>query len=162
MATPVAPHPGAVRSLQRLPSLFADMAGHATPEPRFDWRVLQVVKPELGQKRVCTSCGAKFYDLNHDPIVCPKCSAVFDAAAAAKPRRARAVAEEKPAKGAKKAPKPIEADIDLAEETEIDEEAVVGDDEEEEEGVIEDASELGEDEDDMAEVIENVDEESER
>jgi uncharacterized protein (TIGR02300 family) len=114
-----------------------------------------VVKAELGQKRVCTSCAAKFYDLNKDPIICPKCGTVFDATAAAKPRRTRAVADEKPAK--KKAPKLAEvADADVPS-TEADE-AVV-DDDEEEEGVIEDASELGEDEDDMAEVIENVDEE---
>jgi uncharacterized protein (TIGR02300 family) len=36
-----------------------------------------VAKPELGTKRQCLSCGAKFYDLNKDPIVCPKCSTVF-------------------------------------------------------------------------------------
>lgn len=36
-----------------------------------------VAKPELGTKRLCASCGAKFYDLNKDPIVCPKCEAVF-------------------------------------------------------------------------------------
>jgi uncharacterized protein (TIGR02300 family) len=40
-----------------------------------------VAKPELGTKRQCLSCGAKFYDLNKDPIVCPKCGAVFQAAA---------------------------------------------------------------------------------
>lgn len=120
-----------------------------------------MVKPELGQKRVCTSCGAKFYDLNHDPINCPKCGAVFDATAVVKTRRARAVVEDKPAKAVKKTPKHAEvADIELPDAA-IDEDAVV-EEEEEEEGVIEDASELGEDEDDMAEVIENVDEEGER
>jgi len=36
-----------------------------------------VAKPELGTKRQCLSCGAKFYDLNKDPIVCPKCGTVF-------------------------------------------------------------------------------------
>jgi uncharacterized protein (TIGR02300 family) len=36
-----------------------------------------VAKPELGTKRLCGSCGAKFYDLGKDPIVCPKCSTVF-------------------------------------------------------------------------------------
>jgi uncharacterized protein (TIGR02300 family) len=36
-----------------------------------------VTKPELGTKRRCTSCDAKFFDLNKDPIVCPKCMAVF-------------------------------------------------------------------------------------
>jgi uncharacterized protein (TIGR02300 family) len=36
-----------------------------------------VAKPELGTKRLCGSCGAKFYDLSKDPIVCPKCGTVF-------------------------------------------------------------------------------------
>jgi uncharacterized protein (TIGR02300 family) len=36
-----------------------------------------VTKPELGTKRRCNSCTAKFFDLNKDPIVCPKCMAVF-------------------------------------------------------------------------------------
>jgi uncharacterized protein (TIGR02300 family) len=56
-----------------------------------------VAKPELGIKRLCGSCGAKFYDLNKDPIVCPKCSTVFVVAPSARPRpdAARApVAEE--------------------------------------------------------------------
>ena len=34
-------------------------------------------KPELGTKRQCRSCGNRFYDLNRDPILCPKCGAVF-------------------------------------------------------------------------------------
>lgn len=33
-----------------------------------------MVKIELGIKRVCCSCGARFYDLNKMPPVCPKCS----------------------------------------------------------------------------------------
>jgi uncharacterized protein (TIGR02300 family) len=36
-----------------------------------------VAKPELGTKRLCASCGAKFYDLNKDPITCPKCGTVL-------------------------------------------------------------------------------------
>jgi uncharacterized protein (TIGR02300 family) len=36
-----------------------------------------VAKPELGTKRQCRSCGNRFYDLNRDPILCPKCGAVF-------------------------------------------------------------------------------------
>jgi uncharacterized protein (TIGR02300 family) len=39
-----------------------------------------VVKPELGAKRQCQNCGTKFFDLNRDPIVCPKCATVFQAA----------------------------------------------------------------------------------
>jgi uncharacterized protein (TIGR02300 family) len=40
-----------------------------------------VAKPELGTKRLCGNCGAKFYDLNKDPIVCPKCHTVLELAA---------------------------------------------------------------------------------
>jgi uncharacterized protein (TIGR02300 family) len=36
-----------------------------------------VAKPELGTKRLCGSCGAKFYDLSKDPIICPKCGTTF-------------------------------------------------------------------------------------
>src|SRR5262249_28641593 len=40
-----------------------------------------VAKPELGTKRLCGNCGAKFYDLNKDPIVCPKCHTAMEVAA---------------------------------------------------------------------------------
>jgi uncharacterized protein (TIGR02300 family) len=54
-----------------------------------------VAKPELGLKRQCMSCGAKFYDLNKDPAVCPKCGTVFQATALSRvsaPVMARAAA----------------------------------------------------------------------
>jgi uncharacterized protein (TIGR02300 family) len=35
-----------------------------------------MTKPELGTKRLCAHCGAKFFDLNHAPITCPKCGTV--------------------------------------------------------------------------------------
>jgi uncharacterized protein (TIGR02300 family) len=44
-----------------------------------------VAKPELGAKRQCQACGAKFFDLNKDPIVCPKCGTVFEGVARARP-----------------------------------------------------------------------------
>jgi len=49
-----------------------------------------LAKPELGTKRQCQACGAKFFDLNKDPIVCPKCGTVFQGAA----MRARAATKE--------------------------------------------------------------------
>ena len=62
-----------------------------------------MAKPDLGTKRLCGSCGAKFYDLSKTPIVCPKCETVFVVApvssrsrpepAAAAAARAAAVAE---------------------------------------------------------------------
>ena len=51
-----------------------------------------MAKPELGTKRVCPSCGTKYYDLNRNPIVCPNCGTVFVVAAAPAPR----VPERKP------------------------------------------------------------------
>ena len=35
-------------------------------------------KPELGTKRLCAHCSAKFYDLNQAPITCPKCGRVSE------------------------------------------------------------------------------------
>lgn len=40
-----------------------------------------MVKAELGTKRTCPSCAARFYDLLKSPIVCPKCGTTFVAAA---------------------------------------------------------------------------------
>jgi uncharacterized protein (TIGR02300 family) len=37
-----------------------------------------VAKPGLGTKRLCPHCGAKFYDLDKDPIICPKCESVVE------------------------------------------------------------------------------------
>jgi uncharacterized protein (TIGR02300 family) len=58
-----------------------------------------VAKPELGTKRLCASCGAKFYDLSKTPITCPKCHTVMELAAVAprprpEPARAAPVKEE--------------------------------------------------------------------
>ncbi|PWB82130.1 MAG: TIGR02300 family protein [Methylocystaceae bacterium] len=36
-----------------------------------------MAKADLGAKRRCLSCGAAFFDLNREPIACPKCAAVF-------------------------------------------------------------------------------------
>jgi len=56
-----------------------------------------VAKPELGTKRLCAHCGARFYDLNHAPITCPKCGTVFEATVVAprgRPDAARATSRE--------------------------------------------------------------------
>ncbi len=128
-----------------------------------------MVKPEWGMKRICPSCGTRYYDLRRESILCPKCGAAYDSETLSKSRRAKAVAApEVPIEPM--AEEEIDTDI-VAEEAEAEEvaeeipiegaEEAEGEEEEEEE-VIEDASELGEDEDDMAEVIENVEDEEER
>ena len=108
-----------------------------------------MAKPELGTKRLCAHCSAKFYDLNKEPILCPKCGKVYEVApvivrgrpepaAAPVPRPVPAAAEEvavpepadaefvsledadAEASGAKKPAEPAEAEVG-EEDVEIDE-----------------------------------------
>jgi uncharacterized protein (TIGR02300 family) len=53
-----------------------------------------VAKPELGAKRQCQNCGAKFFDMNKDPIVCPKCGTVFQGVARVERAAAKVEVEE--------------------------------------------------------------------
>jgi len=112
-------------------------------------RRLPLAKPEWGTKRICQSCGARFYDFGRSPITCPACGAVFDLEILNRARRARP--------GARTAVAAVEditaAGAELGPEVEADDEA------EEDDRLIEDASELGDDED-MSDVIEGgIDEE---
>ncbi len=50
-----------------------------------------MAKPELGTKRLCTGCGAKYYDLNRDPITCPKCGTIFEMTTAVRAAKAAKV-----------------------------------------------------------------------
>ena len=118
-----------------------------------------MAKPEWGTKRICPSCGARYYDLRKDPPSCPTCGAEFDPEALLKSRRARPIPAEDVVK---KNPLPL---VDKGLGVEVDDETAelddaedalpvedIGEDTEDEEDVlIEDASELGED--DMGEVV---------
>jgi uncharacterized protein (TIGR02300 family) len=53
-----------------------------------------LANPELGQKQICPSCAAKFYDLGRRPAVCPKCQAAFDPEEAVRNRRIRSRAPD--------------------------------------------------------------------
>jgi uncharacterized protein (TIGR02300 family) len=121
----------------------------------------RVAKPEWGTKRICPSCGARYYDLLRKPVICPKCATPFDPEAFLKSRRTRPAAPiEKELEPASTEELDAEIEADEADEAEAEEEAVpLEEAEEEDEELLEDASELGEDEDDMAEVIENVEDE---
>src|ERR1700691_2080468 len=100
-----------------------------------------MMKAEWGTKRTCPNCGTRYYDLRHDPIICPKCGTAFDAEAVLKTRRVRVAAPVE-------VPEPaVEEEIDAglepetpgdAEEEEAEPAAAEGEEEEEEE-VIEDA-----------------------
>lgn len=34
-----------------------------------------MVKPEWGGRHICYKCGARFYDMKKEPVLCPKCGA---------------------------------------------------------------------------------------
>lgn len=116
-----------------------------------------MAKLEWGQKRTCSSCGTRFYDLLRSPITCPKCSTTMDADVPFKVRRSSAAAVEKIVP-----PRKTEVLAQLeSEELEVEEEAEVDDldgGDADDSGLIEDASDLGEDDEDMAEVMEHLDE----
>ena len=60
-----------------------------------------MAKPELGTKRVCVACGARFYDLNRSPVICPICGSKY-AIASSPGAVAAAAAEEKAPRKVKK------------------------------------------------------------
>ena len=131
-------------------------------------RRLRLAKPEWGTKRICQSCGARFYDFGRSPITCPACGAVFDLEILNRARRARPGSRAVVAAAGRhhRRPRPSSARRSRSTRSrrrsrprrtrpvvETDDEA------EEDDSLIEDASELGDDED-MSDVIEGgIDEE---
>ncbi len=95
-----------------------------------------MAKPELGTKRVCVSCGARFYDLQKTPAVCPKCSTEQPPEQPRTRRGGGNVMEEK--RRAKVLPVPGVEDADVEVEADSDAEEA----EEVEEDVLEDTSDL--------------------
>lgn len=107
-----------------------------------------MVNPQLGTKRTCTTCGARFYDLNKTPIVCPKCGAENEKDVVKLKRGGKGSRSD----AAKKAvvARPVVEDEDEVDET------LLTDDDGDEGDLMEDTSDLGEDDDDMAEVIDHM------
>ena len=138
----------------------------------FAWRTT-LAKPEWGVKRQCLSCGARFYDMGRDPIVCPKCEAVFEPEAALKIRRARPDTKAAKVKTAAAATAIAVGVLDDDEIEDEDRDAEDGDDEDDDVGIAEldggeedliaDASDDGEDDDgddiDVDDAVEGDDEE---
>ena len=85
-------------------------------------------KIERGIKRLCQDCGALYYDLDKNPIICPKCGAEFDPEAILKSRRTRPlVPDNKENQKAEDEEPDNSEDLDEVETTiEDDEEGVVG------------------------------------
>ena len=105
-----------------------------------------MVKPEWGQKRTCSGCGLRFYDLIRDPITCPNCGVVVDPSAFSKTRRSRTASAKRVVVTA-----PIAKGT-----TDPDESAAVADDEENNEIVPEDPSDLSDGGDNVSKMVENA------
>ena len=102
-----------------------------------------MAKPELGTKRICVSCAARFYDLTRQPPVCPKCSTEQPPE---QPRVRRAIGN---VMDEKRRPKPAAVPgLDTAD-VEVE---VADDDDDAEEDVLEDTSDLEDDTDAIVEV----------
>lgn len=115
-----------------------------------------MAKPEWGLKRVCQSCSAKFYDLQRNPIICPKCGATFDPDALLKSRRARpAAAKATPKDAAKKPVESVEDDVLLEDADDEDLET----DNDDDDAVLANTDDLGGDSDLGDVVIEESEEE---
>lgn len=55
---------------------------------------IATVDDPRGLKRICMSCGTRFFDLNKRPIVCPKCETEFTGEIKIKSRRGRTAADD--------------------------------------------------------------------
>lgn len=67
-------------------------------------------KQERGTKRTCQNCDERFYDLAHDPIICPFCGTKY--VIASSPAALAALQAEQRDLAAKKAKKPVSEDSD--------------------------------------------------
>lgn len=110
-----------------------------------------MAKPEWGEKRICQSCKAIFYDMKRSPIVCPKCSTEFNPEAGKKQRRSKGVKTKEAQKI--QAPEITENNLEDAELLNVEgmeeiEEITLEDD-----GFIEDTVELEDDSDEVDGII---------
>lgn len=93
-------------------------------------------QPDLGTKRVCVSCGARFYDLNRAPAICPKCGTEQPALV---PRLRRNSDSLSPVPASATPIKKTDEDIDID-----------TDDDTDDDDVMEDTADLDDDDDDIS------------
>jgi len=118
-----------------------------------------VSKPEWGQKRNCQGCGARFYDLKKDPIICPKCGETLEPEPGLRSRRSRPPAAEKAAVPAAKDTVKVSSKTKDGPEdgpSKADDDDNIDDDEDDDDDPLAAAAELSSDDDDLSEVVGKV------
>jgi len=105
-----------------------------------------VAKAEWGVKRACLACGARFYDMQKSPIVCPSCETVFDPEAIFRPRRNRPADAPAPANDDVVKKTKVVDDEDDDEVAALVSDVVVDDDDDDDDDVL--APDLDDDDDD--------------
>jgi uncharacterized protein (TIGR02300 family) len=124
-----------------------------------------VAKPEWGNKRMCQSCGTRYYDMRRETPSCPACGTVFVVKTTVRQRRPAVPVAKKPASpdialdSEIQAPKANDDNKESAIEAIDDDDSEGPDSEAKDDSLIEDTSDLGEDDDDMSEVREHIDNE---
>ncbi len=114
------------------------------------------MKAEWGEKRICRSCGARFYDMLRSPIVCPTCETVYEPVTSGRGSRTKvsspAPEPEKPMEtGDEEGVNLISDEDEIPNDADLD---LLDDDDDDTDDLIEDVSDLGEEED-MLGVIDN-------
>lgn len=99
-----------------------------------------MAKPELGTKRTCVACGAKFYDMAKQPAACPKCG-TEQPAEQPRPRRSANIVPDDKLKKRTAASTEVDADDVELEDVEAD-------------AGVEDADELEDEDEAIADEIE--------
>lgn len=106
-----------VRPAMRWPLTEGAAGRHTLGQPSREHRIYPLANEELGTKRDCPNCGARFYDLKQDPAHCPKCDEEFTPEALLKPRRQRG--DDAAAKAKASEEKEVDEDEDEDDEDEI-------------------------------------------
>ena len=102
-----------------------------------------MAKVELGVKRICLSCGMRFYDFKRSPIACPGCGVEFDVENLSRSKKSREVKKIKTKKVLSENDAVPINDGDSDEETKADDEEIDfdeedADDDTDESGIIRD------------------------
>ena len=83
-----------------------------------------MAKLEWGKKRICPSCGLKYYDFNKSPITCPTCNVEFDPDLYLKSRKGKSMSSKLGAENKVDISDVEDIEVETAEES-IDEELIV-------------------------------------